>query len=63
MIEIYNIDFYIKDLKRLILDFKGVYTTNYLIYLNNISLVDLEKEFHKYTDKSYYELTGNKIRF
>lgn len=60
---IYNMQEYIDDLKAQILLNKYCYTGKYLNDLNNMSMVQLENELKSVSEKSYRELTGNKIGF
>lgn len=60
---IYNMQTYLDDIKRLILENKKVYAISYMRELDNMSMVRLEEELNSITGKSYYELTGNKVGF
>ncbi|WP_297428675.1 hypothetical protein [Clostridium sp.] len=62
--KIYNIQYYIDDIKRLIIENKMAFLErNYREKLNSMSMVELEKELKEVTGKAYCKLTGNNIGF
>ena len=61
--EVYNYDYYINDMRKIIMMEKGGYSASYIFKLYGMSIVELEEEFRNVTGVSYCEFTGNKVKF